>query len=121
MLNPVLTSSEGRFFCIYSSVSSSHSSISYYRQKLGQKKYILGMHYLWPKDRSQPSHSMLMLEKLLNQEVKKNVVKLVAIPSNKRADGHQFFEHIRELSSELFGADTYRSCFQNSRNHIKCQ
>lgn len=26
---------------------------------------------------------MLMLEKLLNQEVKKNVVKLVAIPSNK--------------------------------------
>jgi hypothetical protein len=51
MLNPVLTSSEGRFFCIYSSVSSSHSSISYYRQKLGQKKYILGMHYLWPKDR----------------------------------------------------------------------
>jgi hypothetical protein len=33
---------------------------------------------------------MLMLEKLLNQEVKKNVVKLVAIPSNKGADGHQF-------------------------------
>jgi hypothetical protein len=38
---------------------------------------------------------MLMLEKLLNQEVKKNVVKLVAIPSNKGADGHQFL-NIRE-------------------------
>lgn len=32
---------------------------------------------------------MLMLEKLLNPEVKKNVAKQVAIPANKRADGHQ--------------------------------
>ena len=49
---------------------------------------------------------MLMLEKSLNQEVKKNVVKLVAIPSDKGADGLQFFEHI--LVSYQF--NTLNSC-----------
>jgi hypothetical protein len=39
---------------------------------------------------------MLMLEKLLNPEVKKNVVKQVATPANMRADGLMDikFEHI---------------------------
>jgi hypothetical protein len=38
---------------------------------------------------SQPSHLMLMLEELLNPEVKKNGVKQVAIPADKRVHGHQ--------------------------------
>jgi hypothetical protein len=36
--NLVLTSSEGRFFCMYSSVSSSHSAISYIHKIVGAKE-----------------------------------------------------------------------------------
>ena len=45
------------------------------------------MHMNKQKIGCKPSHSMLVLEKLLNPEVKKNVVKQVATPANMRADG----------------------------------
>ena len=57
------------------------------------------MHMNKQKIGCKPSHSMLVLEKLLNPEVKKNVVKQVATPANMRADGlmNIRFEHMRVL------------------------
>lgn len=82
----VHTSSQGRFFRMYSSVSSSHSVISCTQIKFKQNKLHIEtvlMCFLSKKAGSWPFHLMLKLEKLLNPEVKKNVVKQVAIPATK--------------------------------------